>query len=91
MRIYRIAQRSMEPAIREGSYAIVLSGMRRIKDGDIIVLKHPENGMSIVKRVKKIRGKALYVVGDNADESEDSRKFGPVPMESVEGRVVCTI
>jgi signal peptidase I len=30
----------------------------------------------------------LYVVGDNLPHSEDSRDFGPIPMESVLGRVL---
>lgn len=30
----------------------------------------------------------LYVLGDNLPESEDSRDFGPIPQESVLGRVV---
>lgn len=30
----------------------------------------------------------LYVLGDNLPESEDSRDFGPIPQESVLGRVL---
>jgi type IV secretory pathway protease TraF len=29
-----------------------------------------------------------YVVGDNFDNSVDSREFGPVPVSAVEGRVI---
>lgn len=30
----------------------------------------------------------LYVVGDNLEHSEDSRKFGPVPMDRLLGKVL---
>jgi signal peptidase I len=30
----------------------------------------------------------VYVLGDNADRSEDSRTFGPIPLSAVIGRVV---
>jgi signal peptidase I len=30
----------------------------------------------------------VYVLGDNKDHSEDSRKFGPVPMKEIIGKVV---
>jgi signal peptidase I len=30
----------------------------------------------------------IYVIGDNREVSEDSRKFGPVPLDKVIGKVV---
>ena len=30
----------------------------------------------------------IYVLGDNRDESMDSRTFGCVPLEKVEGKVI---
>lgn len=30
----------------------------------------------------------VYVLGDNRDQSEDSRKFGPVPLDKIIGKVV---
>ncbi len=30
----------------------------------------------------------IYVVGDNREHSEDSRKFGPVPVDRILGKVV---
>ena len=30
----------------------------------------------------------VYVLGDNRPQSEDSRKFGPVPLESILGKVI---
>jgi len=34
---------------------------------------------------------AVLVLGDNRAESEDSRSFGPVPMDRIEGRVVAVM
>jgi signal peptidase I len=33
----------------------------------------------------------VYLLGDNRDTSEDSRTFGPVSIDDVEGRVLATI
>ena len=30
----------------------------------------------------------LYVLGDRRTDTQDSRDFGPIPMESVEGKVI---
>ncbi len=56
-----------------------------------MVLKHPGNGIEIVKRIEKIDKSMTFVFGDNRDCSEDSRKFGEVPVGDVIGRMVLKV
>ncbi|MCL4389557.1 MAG: nickel-type superoxide dismutase maturation protease [Candidatus Marsarchaeota archaeon] len=92
--IFRVKDRSMLPALGDGDYVIVsrLSYLFSApKISDIIVLKHPEKGILIVKRISKVRGKKFYVLGDNAAESYDSRDFGYVDRHDIFGKVVYVI
>ena len=87
IRIFRVAERSMEPAIKEGDYVVLLAiGEPRI--GDVIALKHPYKDLTIIKRVIRSRADSFYVVGDNRRLSEDSREFGFVKKSAVIGRVL---
>ncbi|TKR57711.1 hypothetical protein L596_030376 [Steinernema carpocapsae] len=36
----------------------------------------------------KVPGRHVYVIGDNREDSYDSRDFGPIPMSYVNGKVV---
>ncbi|MHB1830375.1 MAG: S26 family signal peptidase [Candidatus Micrarchaeaceae archaeon] len=91
IRVFRAAGRSMEPAVKDGDYLVLCTFCRKFRVGDIVVLKHPENGMEIVKRVERIDKGMIFVLGDNRDYSEDSRKFGEVPMTDVVGRMILRI
>lgn len=88
--VFRVAERSMEPRVKEGSYAVVW-GMGRVRSGHIVVLRHPRKEIWIVKRVAYSDGEGVKVLGDNIYESEDSRHFGMVSHKRVAGKVIFTI
>ena len=82
----RVEGRSMLPTYRHGQYVIVLR-FAEIDDGDIVVFKLPTEEHYFVKRVDHMVGNEYYVLGDNADNSKDSRHYGLVSKEYIIGRV----
>jgi nickel-type superoxide dismutase maturation protease len=90
LRRFRVKDRSMEPEIREGDHVLVnrLSYvLSRPREGDVVVVRHPEEGRYLVKRIVRVDEEGFFILGDNRDYSVDSRQFGPVPKELIIGRV----
>lgn len=91
IKIYRVAERSMEPSIREGSYAIVIVWRGKFRKGDVVLLRSPESGSVLIKRVWSVKGNSIFAVGDNRVASIDSRRFGHVDVKRVIGKVILVI
>lgn len=81
--------KSMHPTLSDGEVVLV-DRAAEIKVGDIVVSRHPvEQVTEIVKRVTEINSRGHYfLVGDNLDDSNDSRHFGAVTREYIKGKVV---
>ena len=58
--------------------------------GDVVLTKHPfQSDVLMVKRIASIDATGrLFVIGDNPDESSDSRSFGSLRTDAVIGKVV---
>ena len=92
-----VAGQSMSPTLnKEGEKVVlndivVVSKTSEFSKGDIVLLTDPtrERRTNLVKRVADISrdGSSVYVLGDNADHSTDSRHFGDVPAVMVQGVV----
>ena len=80
---------SMQPALESGEFVIVDTREERVSPGDIVVVRRPDRpGLEVVKRVSTIQSDgSLYLLGDHAAHSTDSRHFGSVPKETVIGVV----
>ena len=92
LRRFRVADASMQPALHPGDYVVVNTWAYRSRPprvGDIVVLRHPrEPALHLVKRVADIPSKdEVFVLGDDATRSEDSRAFGTVRREMLVGKV----
>jgi nickel-type superoxide dismutase maturation protease len=83
----------MVPTLRPGDRLLV--DRRAYRDrlpelGEIVVLTDPEEpDRWLVKRVAAVdaRTQSIEVRGDATDSARDSRRFGPVPAQSLIGRV----
>ena len=82
----------MHPTLGDGEVVLV-DGGAKIEVGDIVVAKHPvEQNSEVVKRVQRINEREHYfLVGDNLEESNDSRHFGAVTKEYIKGKVVARL
>ena len=84
---YEVEGRSMLPALRPGDWVIVDRG-GATSPGTIVLAPDPrEPQRTIAKRVAGIEGGAAWLLGDNPPASTDSRTFGAVPLDELQGRV----
>ena len=89
MRPWRVAVRghSMEPALREGDWVLVLPPRRAPRQGEVVLVRDPrERTRLLLKRVAAVGPEGCAVMGDRSDHSTDSRHFGAVPLGDVVGR-----
>lgn len=77
---------SMWPTLRPGD-TVVFARVLGPTEGSMVVAELPEHGL-IVKRVAAVTNGTCFLLGDNRDQSYDSRDFGPVPDRRVLGRVI---
>lgn len=80
---------SMNPTLKDGEVVLV-DKKAEIKIGDIVVARHPfEIGTEVVKRVERINDKGHYfLVGDNPEQSSDSRDYGAVTKDYIIGKAI---
>lgn len=92
--------RSMAPELLPGERLLVdrlVYARDRPRVGDIVLVAHPMRPeLRMVKRIALLQGARFgddvvgrgeyWVEGDNADESTDSREFGPVSRRDLLGR-----
>lgn len=84
---------SMLPTLKSGqdvlcfNWAYIFS---RPKIGDMVIVKSEKckAESEIIKRVQKVKGDKIYLIGDNRNESTDSRNFGVIDKSKIIGKVV---
>ncbi|MCC6147709.1 MAG: hypothetical protein IT308_09100 [Anaerolineaceae bacterium] len=90
-KLIKVTGSSLEPAFSAGDFV----GISRIPflftapaAGDVVVFRKAPYG-TLIKTIACVEpgGKELHVLGTHAD-SIDSRNFGPIPFETVQGKVI---
>ena len=80
----RIEGLSMAPTYWHGQVVVGKHG-KKPKVGDVVVVKHHK--VEHIKRVHKLDDGKAYLLGDNPEESTDSREYGWVSLENVVGTI----
>ena len=81
----------MSPEFKRGTRVVVQKKWFFCKPrlNDVIVLKDPRDGKLIIKRITNVRqNTTFYVLGDNRQQSTDSRVFGWVSKADIIGKVI---
>ena len=83
--------RSMFPTLQDGDLVLIDKKPKAYNIGDICVLVPPDEADKIViKRITKVKpmDRLYWFLGDNRNNSHDSRDYGWVNVENIEGRVI---
>jgi signal peptidase I len=102
IRMGEVKGRSMEPTLHDKDLIFIKLLYRNPKKGDVVVLED-NDGYTVVKRVALVPGDLddvsprptvllhqdeYVVLGDNPNESSDSRHYGPVNRKQLIGIVI---
>ena len=82
--VRRVVGKSMLPVLKPGRVVIAKKG--RPERGQVVVARMA--GREVIKRIQSAADTGLFLAGDNADGSTDSRSHGAVKMTDVLGVVV---
>ena len=83
-KIIIISGQSMSPTLNDHQIVLILK-TKNIKKNDIIVFSF--NNQELIKRVIGIEGE-YFVIGDNFNASTDSRSFGIINNDIIEGKMI---
>lgn len=74
----------MAPTYHPGERLIALRPWRRVRVGDVVVVRDPRDPRRwLLKRCVARRDRRIEVRGDNEAASTDSRDFGPLEVADV--------
>jgi nickel-type superoxide dismutase maturation protease len=84
--IRRVHGHSMVPALPPDTLVVAWCWKLRIRPGSIVIFVR--EGRETIKRVERVGPEGVFVVGDHAEASTDSRHFGPISVQTVVGLVI---
>lgn len=83
---------SMYPTYNDSEVIFGRRLYRNVDVDDVVIFKNPyaqEDKRSIaIKRITKIKSGMIYVEGDNAEVSYDSRSYGFIPKSCIIAKVI---
>ena len=75
----------MLPTLKAGQL-VIGRVTRELQAGDVVIVSH--DGIEKIKRIEQQQGDLIYLLGDNAVASKDSRSFGWLPAKDIIAKVV---
>jgi len=79
----------MEPALHDGDWMLVTSLGGPYRVGEIVLAADPRvPDRLVLKRIAAITGDRCTLLGDQPDQSTDSRQFGPIALGEIRGRAI---
>jgi phage repressor protein C with HTH and peptisase S24 domain len=81
----RVVGDSMLPYLKENRLILVRS-TKQLRVGNVVGFRF--DGQTYIKRIYKIDGDLIYVLGDNINNSLDSRKFGWISRNNIEFKLL---
>lgn len=86
---FRIEGNSMLPSFKNGD-EVLIKPCKEYQVEDVVLANHPyKQSLKILKRInKKNDAGKFFLIGDNLDESSDSRSFGFISQNLIIGKVV---
>lgn len=90
--IFKVEGDSMSPALKDGDL-VLINPHAALEIGDIVLARHPfKQSVKIIKRIAEILdGERYILLGDNPDESSDSRAFGAIAAKDILGKAEARI
>jgi type IV secretory pathway protease TraF len=76
----------MLPGLKPGQIIIAKTKIGKLKQRSIVIVEH--DNLEKIKRIKAIKNNRIYLLGDNPQESVDSRQFGWLTSEQVIGEII---
>ncbi len=84
--IRRVVGHSMLPVLPPGTFVYGVGYFKRLKPGNVVIVLH--EGKEKIKRITEIKENELFVTGDHAEASTDSRHFGWLSRDAVVAKIV---
>lgn len=79
----------MEPNLKNGQKVWVNNWTFLFRDpgvGEIVIFEF--QGKPLLKRIKEVKENKIFLIGDNPNDSFDSRKFGFINKKAILGKVI---
>jgi len=81
----RVVGISMGPKLRPGQLIMATPLFRHLHPGQVIIFR--KNNREQIKRIEEVQDGRVFVIGDNLENSTDSRDFGWLKRDEVVARV----